>query len=64
MNLKRYREMTDKELAEKVKKTRSDRSTMRLRLGHSVDLTAYDKQLEELNREIARRRDGEGTRPT
>ena len=64
MNLKRYREMTDKDLAEKVKKTRSDRSTMRLRLGPSVDLTAYDKQLEELNREIARRRDGEGTRPT
>ncbi len=43
--MKRYKDMNDKELADMVKKTKSNRTTMRLRLGESADLSAYDKQI-------------------
>lgn len=58
--MKRYKDMTVKELQSMLKKTRSDRSEMRMRVTDNPNLSAYDKQIEELQTELARRNDKDG----
>jgi hypothetical protein len=52
--------MTAAELQKTLKKTRADRATMRMRLGVNIDISAYDNQIEECEKELARRNTKDG----
>lgn len=64
MSVIRYRDMTIDKLKELVKATENERAKHRIRHGDSATVASFDKQIEEAQAEIARRRDGEGTGPT
>jgi hypothetical protein len=53
--VKKPKDMTTAELQKTLKKTRADRATMRMRLGVSIDISAYDRQIEDCEKELARR---------
>lgn len=58
--MKRYKDMTVKELQVMLKKTRSNRAEMRMRVSDNPNLSAYDKQIEECEKELARRNAKDG----
>ena len=58
--MKKPKDMTAAELQKTLKKTRADRATMRMRLGVNIDISAYDNQIEECEKELARRNTKDG----
>ena len=53
--MKRYKDMSILELKVLIKKTSLDRAEMRMRVSDNPNLSAYDKQIEECEKELARR---------
>lgn len=53
--MKRYKDMSILELKALIKKTSLDRAEMRMRVSGNPNLSAYDKQIEECEKELARR---------
>lgn len=53
--MKNLKDMTTAELQKTLRKTRADRATMRMRLGVNIDISAYDRQIEECEKELAKR---------
>lgn len=53
--MKKPKDMTTAELQKTLKKTRADRAEMRMRVSGNPNLSAYDKQIEECEKELARR---------
>ena len=60
--MKRYKDMETSKLVAMLRKTKSDRATMRIRVT-GADLSMYDAQIAEVEKELAKRNaktDGEG----
>lgn len=61
--VKHYRDMDTSKLVALLRKTKSDRATMRIRVT-GADLSMYDAQIAECEKELARRsaKDGNSSR--
>jgi hypothetical protein len=58
--VKKPKDMTTAELQKTLKKTRADRAEMRMRVSGNPNLSAYDKQIEECEKELAKRNTKDG----
>lgn len=58
--MKRYKDMSILELKCLLARTKKDRAEMRMRVSGNPNLSAYDKQIEECEKELAKRNTKDG----